>query len=113
MNEIVRYEPRHRIVLWDESELTVKSEHLPALEAELVRFETTFVRIGDALIHKNSIKGIFPATQVVSELERMLAGKSQTVKEKVRAEVKKREADRKKTSAVVIQNIIDAYEKQG
>lgn len=107
---IAKYEPRHKIVLWDDSEITIKSVNVPALEAELKNPATTFVRIGEDLIHKNSIRAVRPATQVVSELERLLVGKSQDVKEKVRQAVKNREKDGMKTSEAVILNIIEHYE---
>ena len=108
---IAQYEPRHKIVLWDESEVYIKSVHVPHLEAELKNPETSFVRIGEDIIHKNSIKLIRPAVQHVSELEKALTGKSQDIKEKVRKKVKALEADGKVITPGVIQNIIEHYER--
>ena len=71
--DIALYEPRHIITFWDETSVTVKSEHVPSINADLQNPAVTFIMIDGDTHHKNSIKNIRKAVQTVSELEALLS----------------------------------------
>lgn len=91
MQAIVKFVPKHEIVLFSGEKFYIPSEKYESLKKALKTEK--FVEVDGSLLNVSSIKTVSSAKSETNLLESLLYGKPDELKRKVRAKVSEREKE--------------------